>query len=217
MKPNQRVAVEVVDERGPSRFPSRIEEVASNHLTLAGPTDRGVPLRLAVGTQLRVVLFHDQGVHAFDTTVEQCDLYPIPLLRVHRPDRIVALQRRKYFREAASVRTICRHQSGEEIKLEGWTRNVSGGGFALRTHQLSTVRAIVAEHAATNDNSLMVEVGLPDSPLRAVARLAWWEIDEEEHYADLALEFVELPDSQREKLIRYIFTLQRTALKKGAS
>jgi len=153
-------ALEVVDEHGPSRFPSRIEDVAADFLTLAGPSEKGQPVRLALGTQLRVVLFQDQGVHAFDTVVEQCDLYPIPLLKVRRPERIVALQRRKYFRESASVRTICRHSSGEEIKLEGWTRNVSGGGFALRTHQLNSVRQILAQ--PESDDAMWVEVGLPD-------------------------------------------------------
>jgi c-di-GMP-binding flagellar brake protein YcgR len=215
MKPNQRVAVEIASEGELSRFPSRVEDVGAETVTLAGPTERGQPVRLASGTSLRVVLFHEGSVQAFDTVVVESELYPVPLLTVRRPQRLIALQRRRYFREPAVVRTLCRRNGGDEHQLEGYTRNLSGGGFALRTKQLDLLSRMLED--IEGDEPLWIEVQLPDRPLQALATLAWWSVSETEHLADLAFEFVDLAEVERERLIRHLFTLQRNALKRGVA
>ena len=216
MKPNQRVAVEVTLDDVPTRFPSRIEDVTADCLVLAGPTERGQPLRLAAGTTVRVILFMDGGVHAFESVVVDCHLFPVAMLHVRRPQRIVALQRRKFFREPAVIRTLCSRGGDEtELSIEGWTRNLSGGGFSLRTTQVTQLQHLV--EASDPDDPLWIEVQLPDHPLRALAVMCWWQINEADGVADLAFEFLDLADAERERLIRYIFTLQRNALKRGVA
>ena len=214
MKPNQRVAVEVTEYGEPMRFPSRVEDVTPACVVLAGPSERGQPIRVADGSHIRVILFVEGGVHAFDSVVVDSELFPVPLVKVRRPTRITALQRRMFFREPAVVRTLCRREAGDEtLCLEGYTRNLSGGGLALRSTDIDSLIAMLA--VAEPDEPLWVEVQLPDHPMRALAVLTWWSINDVEGHADLAFEFLDLAEAERERLIRYLFTLQRNALRRG--
>jgi len=214
MKPNQRVAVEVTEYGEPMRFPSRVEDVTPECVVLAGPSEKGQPIRLADGARIRVVLFVDGGVHAFESVVVDSELFPVPLVKVRRPTRISALQRRMFFREPAVVRTLCRREAdGADLCLEGYTRNLSGGGVAVRTTSLDESLRMLA--VAEPDEPLWVEVQLPDHPMRALAVLTWWSVNDAEGHADLAFEFLDLAESERERLIKYLFTLQRNALRRG--
>jgi len=132
---------------------------------------------------------------------------------VRRPTRLIAIQRRQFFREPAVVETFCSKSPDYPSRIEGLTRNIGGGGVLLRTHQIEALRELVDDRRV--DEPFWVELRLPDRPLHALAELAWLNIEEDQSAADLALEFVDLPDIERERLIRYLFVLQREALKKG--
>ncbi|MCC7495228.1 MAG: flagellar brake domain-containing protein [Fimbriimonadaceae bacterium] len=213
MRPLQRISLEVVDEQPPMRYPSRIEGVFGDYLTLAAPLRQGVPVPLHDGTSLRVTLFHAGGAHGFETQVIGREPGRVPLLRVSRPRRMEAIQRRQYFREPAVVRTLCGNSGEDGHEITGVTRNLGGGGLCIRTKDLRALHRLLAER--NRDDPLWVEIGLPDRPLRAVVNLAWCQIDDHETSADLAFEFLDLPNAERERLIKYLFSLQRAALRKG--
>lgn len=213
MRPNQRISFEVLDGEQGNRHVSRIEGVAAQHLLLAAPFAHGTPVLLRNGTRLRVTLYHAGGAHAFETEVLGRVTAATPLYQVRRPERLIAIQRRQYFREPAVVETFCARDAHSPLRVEGLTRNIGGGGVLIRTHQVAQLREMVADRRV--DEPVWVALRLPDRPLQAMANVAWLNIEEDESAADLALEFVDLSDVERERLIRYLFTLQRDALKKG--
>lgn len=214
MRANQRITVEVKDAEPPVRYQSRIENVTAEHIVLAAPLQGGVPVPLRVGTALRVTLFHAGGAHAFDTTIVGRQAEPTPVLQVERPTRMMALQRRQFFREPAVVKTLCMTTSEQALQIECVTRNIGGGGLCCRTRDVNMLRHI--RQQMSEDEPLWVELHLPGRPLQCLAELAWCHFEGDD-YADLAFEFVDLPESERERLIRYLFVLQREALRKGVS
>jgi c-di-GMP-binding flagellar brake protein YcgR len=213
MRPNQRVTFEVMDGEPGNRYVSRIEGVASDHLLLAAPFANGAPVLLRAGTPLRVTLFHAGGAHAFETAILARVPGTTPAYQVNRPERLLAIQRRQFFREPAVVETFCSKSADHPVRIEGLTRNIGGGGILLRTQQIKVLKELVADRRT--DEPFWIELSLPDRPLHALADLAWLNIEEDHGAADLALEFLDLPDAERERLIRYLFVLQREALKKG--
>lgn len=214
LKLNQRVTLEIPDADPPVRYTSRIEAVESDALLLAAPTVRLTPVPIQPGVSLRVTLFHNGGAHAFTTQVRDRDMVPMPVLRVELPERLEALQRRQYFRQPATVRTLCRTRDTVHALVAGLTRNLGGGGICLRTRDIEAASNLLASTA--NHEPVWVEVVLPDRPIAALAVLAWSRSDLEEGYIDLGLDFVDLSDSERERLIRFLFVLQREALRKGS-
>lgn len=213
MKPNQRVSIEVVGSDPPERYPSRVENVGRDHLSLAAPFGQVGAVPLHVGTKLRVTLFHNGGAHAFDTAVVGRQAEPLPLLLVERPTRLEVLQRRQYFRQAAVVRSLCRADPDSPQEIEGLTRSLGGGGISMRSHDIAGCQWIL-DHAATGE-PVWLEVELPDRPLNVLATVVWTRLDRDEGYIEMAFEFTDLPDCERERLIRYLFVLQRDALRKG--
>ena len=213
MRPNQRVTFEVLDGDPGNRYVSRIEGVAANHLVLAAPFAHGAPILLRNGTKLRVTLFHAGGAHAFETDIIGRVPGTIPAYQVNRPERLLAIQRRQFFREPAVVETFCSKSADHPTRIEGLTRNIGGGGVLLRTQQVQNLQVLIEDRRT--DEPFWIELSLPDHPLHAIADLAWLKIEDDQAAADLALEFLDLPDAERERLIRYLFVLQREALKKG--
>ncbi len=213
MRANQRVTLEVPDSDPPVRYHSRIEGVEAEYLTLAAPQYHGASLPLRPGTQLRVTLFHASGAHAFETVVLARESKPTPVLLVERPKRLVALQRRQYFREPAVVKTLCGNDPDSKLLISGLTRNLGGGGVCLRTHDVKILRRVMAERS--DGEPMWVEIILPGHPVQALAELTWCQISADDDHADLAFEFIDLADTERERLIRYLFTLQRDAIRKG--
>ena len=128
MRPNQRVTLELTDSEPVVRYHSRIEGVDVDCLLLAAPIHQGRTVALSVGTKLRVTLFHNGGAHAFETAVVGREGFPVPLLRVERPIRMEALQRRQFFREPAVVRSLCSLTRSGRSEIQGVTRNIGGGG-----------------------------------------------------------------------------------------
>lgn len=213
MRVNQRVTVEVTDTEPVERYRSRICAVEADHIKLAAPIQRGAPVPFSVGTSLRVTLFHGGGAHAFTTTVVGRETTPEPILKVSRPAELEALQRRQFFREPAVVKTLCSTKPDDELSVEGYTRNIGGGGVLLRTRNLKALRELLRRRG--QQDPLWLEIGLPDHPLRAVANLVWCYFTPEQDHADLAFEFIDLAEAERERLIQYLFVLQREALRKG--
>jgi len=212
MRPNQKVSFEVLDGEPGNRHVSRIEGVSPEHLMLAAPLQHGAPVIFRNGTKLRVTLYHPGGAHAFETVILGRVNATTPAYQVKRPETLTAIQRRKYFREPAVVETLCSVDEDAPERVQGLTRNIGGGGVLMRTHQVGKLKVLIAER---EDQPVWIELSLPDRPLDARCEVAWLSVEEDLTAADLALEFVDLPDHERERLIRFLFALQRDALKKG--
>lgn len=213
IRTNQRVTIERLDLDPPERYLSRIEGVDSEQIVLACPVRQGAPVPVHIGENLRVTLFHAGGAHAFQTVVVDRAAGQVNFLHVERPQRLEALQRRQFFREPTLLKTICSTAADGEQRVEGVTRNIGGGGLCFRTKDLKGLRLML--QARVPEQPVWVEIELPDHPLCAVADMAWLQESEDGRYADLAMEFLDLAEPERERLIRYLFVLQRDALRKG--
>jgi c-di-GMP-binding flagellar brake protein YcgR len=234
IQPNQRVLLESSDGVTAGRVRTRIEDVRPDCVVVAAPLDTD-PIRLHSGDHIRLLIYNELGLHALDGVVIGFEAVPIAMVLIElRAMRV--LQRRQYHRQAVALPVTCFWTSHARLALaelgqldpEGdasatvadepavrcllaYTVNLSGGGIACRATSLDEVRVLLGE--MDPNLRLTVELHLPNVPLRAEAALRWCAIDEEAGHADMALEFVDLSEAQRERLIRYVFALQRSALK----
>lgn len=212
MRERQRVTVEVPGHQPPLRYQSRIEGLLRDQVLLSSPLFDGEVLPIPLGATLQVTLYESGGAMAFETVVLHHAAEPVPVLVVQRPSRLAPVQRRRFFREPAVLPVLCRATPDSRPATDGLTRNVSGGGLLVRTMALRELADLLGE--LSPGAPFWLDLMLPDRPLQAHGALRWWRIDETEHQADLAFEFCDLLEPERQRLIRYLFVHQREALRK---
>ncbi|NWG76709.1 MAG: PilZ domain-containing protein [Rubrivivax sp.] len=212
MRERQRVTVEVPGQDPPLRYLGRIEGLLRDQVLISSPLYGGEALPIPVGTPLLVTLYENGGPMAFESQVLHRGDGAVPVLSVTRPAALAPVQRRRFFREPAVLPVKCRSAASRTPTMGGLTRNLSGGGALIRTLELRALAELLEQLAPGEPFELAV--GLPDSPLEIRGALRWWRLDDADQQADLAFEFLDLDETERQRLIRFLFVHQREALRK---
>jgi c-di-GMP-binding flagellar brake protein YcgR len=213
MRENQIVTIEIPPEGPRAQYASRVEALDNEGIVLAAPLEGNEVVPLFTGQRLAVVVAYGRSGEArrFITTVLWQRSHPLPLIKVARPERIERVQRRRFFREDVLLRGFCRRSTQIEPPVAMVTRNLSGGGALVRVRLRGGPEWL---RQLQRGGHLWLELHLASGlPLESLARIVRLHLEVEA--VDLALEFENLPELERERLIKYLFRLQREALRKG--
>lgn len=208
LKVNQLIEIDIdTDSDDKLYLPSRIEEIAGDNLYISVPMYRGSILPLRVGQKIRISFTYKEVTYAFNSIVVSRKWNRVPLLEIKKPDSLIKIQRRGYMRLQIAVDVRFR-VAGEKVDFcEGVTVDVSGGGILLLTP--SPIEA---------NQMLEVELHLPGKePLFCKARvLRLLEKGLKEGKVNkAALEFNDIAEGKRDKIISFIFEKQREWIQKG--
>jgi len=191
------------------RLRTRVEEVQGDQITLADPFPATAPI--TAGTEVEVTFGVSRGLYRFFSHVLRRRSEPLPHLVIAFPEEIVRIQRRRYFRLDTHLRVRFRvDPPSEDLPLSelnryGVTENLSAGGLLLNTRD-----------ELGEGELLLGSLELPDGPLGfsgVVRRL----LDGPEGVWRAGVEFINLPEADRDRVASFLFAEQRERRRLGLS
>ncbi len=189
---------------------SRIEGVDRDFFHISVPTYRGSVLPLSLGTHLLVSMIHRGDVFRFNTVISGRKRDPIPMLTIKKPDDLHKIQRRYWVRLAATlpVKMSVIKESNEEVhESTAQTIDISGGGLLLMTSQPLEVGQVLNMQIELHSNEVF---GCKGKVIRSFR-------DDNTGKGNLktAIEFIEISERSRDRIVKFIFERQREWIKKG--
>jgi len=101
--PNQLITLEYAEGGIFRAYSSRIEDISSDSLCVAWPSEKGELVSFKWGSEVGVFLSHQTGMLFGATRVIGQQLDPLPLLILTKPDILIKRQRRRFLRVKATV------------------------------------------------------------------------------------------------------------------
>lgn len=194
-------------------YSSRIEDVGDHSFTVGAPLSAGQVVPVEAGSEWDVSVQQDSSLFQFQSRVlERGKLGKIPTLILSKPADIRKVQRRNFYRVKAQVPV--RYRVLPEVDAistdpfaETLSRDISGGGIM-----------IAAPPSLANDSILELLIEIPNpkggaTRITCVGRVVVVKGEGKDKSAGLEFEIIEEPD--RERIIKYVFELQRKEMAKA--
>ncbi|TGE32631.1 flagellar brake domain-containing protein [Desulfosporosinus sp. Sb-LF] len=187
-------------------YRTRIEEVGEKILAVGAPYEHGELVPLREGTKVKLTFWDEVAAYSFVGRIMQRIAVPIPMLVLELPDSVAKVQRRSFVRVPAMYPVTFRSVTREGLSdlHKGTMLDISGGGIRFLT-----------EERVENKSLLYVQIALPNGDLQTPVRVCRAEKVEDSKRYTVSVEFHDLPERERDKVIRCVFDIQRAMRKKG--
>lgn len=198
-------------ESGTKAHITRVEDITENWVAIQRPIHHYEPVRLYPGETVELTVVRTEppaGIFNATTVVIGETRQRLPLVRIQLPEGWKRAQLREYFRVPVTrpirVRPITEEE--DEPWLEGVSRDLSGGGCQ-----------VVLPETLDPEQPVEVELDLPDGTyrMRGTVRRITEEMASGQLCTVAGIRFDDVPERQREEIIRYAFERQIELRKKG--
>ena len=199
---------------------SSIQDLNDEGILISLPSDdRGIPVLIRNGEVIEISLISGLGRIGFLAEVEGQVKEPLPMLKLHAPTNIFKAELRKYYRVpvhlplSAFKATEISDATGntkwvkdfsvppEEARILGTILDISGGGiYAVTKSDIEKKGTVLL------DISVSGEFDLRDIASR-IARKSM--TNTERKLWGYGMEFLNIDEKEREKVVRYVFKRQR--------
>ncbi len=202
------LSVEIIISEGEyeGRYKTRIEEVGVRIISIGVPVSQGLVVPLREGTNLEAIFCDEVSAYSFTSVIINRIATPIPNLIIEFPSKITKIQRRQYVR--LPLVTPLEYQVLENNGLsksnKGYVIDLSGGGILFKSKSSLSEKTIIIIRTLIGDE----KIELPATVTRSIK-------EEENNDFSISAEFHEISENMRDKIIRYIFDVQRERRKKG--
>ena len=215
LKIGQRLEFYVEDDE--EKYLSRIEDIAKDEFIAGMPlTRQRVPVIPRQGARLYGLAVGDRCRYRFMTVFQGTGWTDgnIPIWHVKMPERVERFQNREFVRVKVSQRMHVRlidKDGGIGDPILTWTIDFSGSGvsFLLRQPVEEGVKAGLEIHD-------IPELGTMSAMSRVVRCVKLKNPDDETVY-QIGAQFLDLPRTTVNKIVKYLFAVQRRAIAKGIS
>ena len=198
---------------------SSIQDLTDEFVLIALPTDdRGIPVLIRNGEVIEVSLIAGLGRIGFLAEVEKPLREPLPMLQLKPPTNIFKVELRKYYRVPVHLPfkafkgVEIRGPRGtrwikdlsappEEAEVTGTVLDISGGGvYAITRTELEKGEILLM------NISIPEELDLKDMASQIVRKSM---ANPERKLWGYGVEFLNIEEKEREKVVRYVFKRQR--------
>lgn len=202
------LAVDVVVSEGDlaGQYKTHLDEVGEKILSIFAPVVQGELIPLREGTPVELIFWDEVAAYAIETTIIQRIAVPVPLFVLELPDEINRVQRRSYVRVPAYYPVSFRYvnRQGLSNPIKGTMIDLSGGGMRFQTTEKVDKGAI-----------LLANLDLPSGIMQVSARVCRVDKIEDSKNYSISVDFYQISERERDRIIRCVFDLQRTMRKKG--
>lgn len=206
LKINQKVEVEFEEDTYPDIYLSKVADFVDAGIVITGLYQHGAPLAVKKDDIIYVYFTTDRAAYEFKSVILQRIKEPIPFILIKKPEKLNRIQRRNYFRlELDGI--VGLHQEkkdGSTNKKEVKLVDISGGGLQIKTK-------LKLEEGDQIKISFKKLIKLDNLIKGEIVRKS----KENFEVNNYGIEFIDIIDSDREKIIKWIFNLQRKLRKKG--
>lgn len=215
VKPGQRLEFSFINDATgeEKKYTSRVEDIDDTKLTVAMPYDKGVPIIPYSGEQVFGQVITRNCAYKFVSSFIQPMHDPIPVWVLKKPPVVERFQNREFVRVKVT-RPIVVHPLDDEGSVQPLvttnTVDISGGGVCF----------VIFEPLKVGNRVTLDIDNLPDMELMRimgeVVRCQSVEVAGVELY-HVGVKFLALTEVEQNKLVKYVFELQRQHLKMGLS
>lgn len=196
-------------------YDSRIEDITKNRLLITVPTRQGKPMPAKKGTMLTAAIILPDGRVVFDSFVQDTVAKHIHMYAIDLPKNMTKKQLRQYFRVDVHMYVnvflgtidMLNEKLDDDKKVE-YTKvlvdNLSGGGCRITVDKMIPV----SKHCVFDFSNYDME-GLEFVP--AVGTRAIYRKEASKKH--ISFKFNDLIDTDRDKIVRYVFRRQLEARK----
>lgn len=210
-KINQKVQVNIKNYPYEGCYSSRVEEISSERIVLAAPFKGSNVIPLHIGDVITVTYWTETAGYSFTTEIVDTNYGNLPTITIKHPRQIERIQRRKYLRLPATIPVTYRVLNNPEKSdvYHSFTLDISGGGVL-----------ICSPVCLSYNDKLDITLALPQKgEINVVGRVLRIEerIDKKSRIRSylLGIEFLEINEPDRDKIIAFIFDMQRRMRRKG--
>ena len=212
LKIGQLVHIEITDYRGSTqRYPSRIENISNEKITLASPMKNRIPIYVNIGSEVSIWFWDSVAIYTFNSVSISNDNEGVALFTINSPEKIERVQNRDYVRVQTNIDVAVRSttRDDEEILVNCKTRDLSGGGMML----------VLTKHLhLKKDPEVYLEFELDGERIQSMGLIVWndWELDSEGIERNiLGVKFTTVTESNRQNIVRYVYKKQIELRRKG--
>lgn len=206
LKINQKVEVEFEEDTYPDIYLSKVADFVDAGIVITGLYQHGAPLAVKKDDIIHVYFTTDRAAYEFESVVLQRIKEPLPFILIKEPEKLNRIQRRDYFRLELDgiVELQQEKKDGSVNKKEVKLVDISGGGLQIKTKfnlEAGNKIKISFKKLLKLDNLIKGKIVRKSK--------------EDFEVYKYGIEFIDISDSDREKIIQWIFNLQRKLRKKG--
>lgn len=207
IKVNQRLDIIVSNQDRDEYYHSRIEEVDEHFMILAMPMRHSVPVFLLPNTEFYGSILDTSGRYQFKSIYKGKKMLPIPIWIVTLPTDVKKVQLRSFVRLDVNVPvSLIESESDNTVSQTLITRDISGGGLSL-----------ISKAAFPVGTPVNLTIDLADTGKINVSGIT---VRLDKQPSDLPLylssiQFVEMSEHDRSKIIKFIFQKQLERKRKG--
>lgn len=206
----------VVRERLNANFKacfSMVQDVPrDDELLITMPMLKGEPVELAIGQRVTINFFRERGQFYFEAEViDRQRTENVHLIRLKQSSPIDRLQRRSFYRLKINLPVLFRPmehdaQPGERDYVRAYTADISGGGMRLLTDEGLEPGLQLECRLSMGEKDFLDLKGL-------VVRVS--PCVEGNYKFEVGIKFIDILESERDGIIRFIFQQQRMLKAKG--
>lgn len=193
-------------------YPSRIEDIQDSYVEVAMPIDeKGVPILPEPGTTVFCKISGQGCCYGFTAVYQDKGRDPIPVWFISRPKLVEKFQSREFVRVRAALPLILRpvnEEGGLDPMVFSETVDISGGGVCFTMEKILPVGSSVAIEINNIPNIGVMKLMCKVVRCAPVPNMGGKQFH-------IGTKFVDITRPVQNKLVRYIFELQRKGLAKG--
>lgn len=193
-------------------FPSQVLDIITDkEFIISGPIKKNNLIFIHKGEEIRLCyMVEDKGKFFFTAKVQSMDHSKVYTLKVQRISDISRIQQREYFRLWSTLEVNKKHWVSKDHMIDEFdercdARDISGGGMKLYCNFKHTIGDSVS--CIIKINSLIIET-------KAIVKRVD-EVDTFDYKYSVGVSFLEMEESNRDAIIKYIFEQQRILRDKG--
>jgi c-di-GMP-binding flagellar brake protein YcgR len=193
-------------------YPSQVLDILDDDiLEIRGPLHKNDFVFVSRKEKIRIIfVVKDKGKYQFDAEILNINYEGVYSLKIRRISEITKHQLRKYFRFDVSIPvkkyfTIIEDNEEKILEENCRTKDISGGGMKLYTNYQHNVGDIITCEFEVDKHLITTKA--------KVVRVE--EVDTFEFDFALGVEFKDIEERNRDRIIKFIFTKQRELIEKG--
>lgn len=204
--PGLPVELMILEGKLAGEYKTHLDEVGEKFLSVFAPMVHGQIVPLREGTLAKVIFWDEVAAYEINTTIIQRIAVPVAIFILDFSNDISRVQRRNYVRIPAFYPVTFRsvNRQGLSDTQKATMLDLSGGGMRFQT-----------EEAVERGAILIATLDLPTGSLQISARVCRVEKDAENKRYSVSVDFYQIPERDRDRIIRCVFDLQRDMRKKG--
>jgi len=186
-------------------FPSKVEDVRTEGLLIGMPLKGNQTYNVDIGEMIEINFLYRESLYCIEGLVIRKSYTPIPVLLVKPNGSPYKIQRRGYFRLKVSINAKIKDEESEDY-TECLVKDISASGALIAVRKSFEINKTI---------NIRFTLGSDLIELNAVVKRV-------EHYPtrhvyphDVAIQFKDINEPQRDIIIKFILEQQRILRKKG--